>query len=67
MTGIVTKTDPALRWFDVEAALSYAPVSGPPAFLQRIEAESSAGAQDPAFQPIPIIKQSTNVPVTPGG
>lgn len=55
------------RTFDVEASLVYAPVSGPPAFLQRIEAESSAGAQDPAFQPIPITKQVVNVPVTPGG
>lgn len=51
------------RTFDVEAALSYAPVIGPPAFLQRIEAESSKGAQDPAFQPTPIIKKSINVPV----
>ena len=52
------------RTFDVEAALSYAPVSGPPAFLQRIEAESSKGNQDPAFQPIPIFKKSINVPVS---
>ncbi|MER3422994.1 MAG: hypothetical protein C4293_06920 [Nitrospiraceae bacterium] len=51
------------RTFDVEAALSYAPVIGPPAFLQRIEAESSKGAQDPAFQPTPIIMKSINVPV----
>ena len=52
------------RTFDVEAALNYAPVSGPPAFLQRIEAESSKGNQDPAFQPIPIFKKSVNVPVS---
>lgn len=51
------------RSFDVEVALSYAAVSGPPAFLQRIEAESSQGAQDPVFQPIPIVKQSVNVPL----
>jgi len=51
------------RSFDVEVALSYAPVSGPPEFLQRIEAESSKGAQDPAFQPIPIAKQAVNVPL----
>ena len=51
------------RSFDVEAALSYAPVTGPPAFLQRIEAESSQGAQDPAFQAIPIAKQAVNVPL----
>ena len=52
------------RTFDVEAALSYAPVSGPPSFLQRIEAESSKGNQDPAFQLIPIFKKSVNVPVS---
>src|SRR5436309_3426951 len=51
------------RSFDVEASLSYAPVAGPPAFLQRIEAESSKGAQDPVFQPIPIVKRTVNVPL----
>ncbi len=55
------------KTFDVEAVLSYAPVSGPPAFLQRVEAESSQGAQDPAFQSIPITKQVVNVPVSSGG
>jgi hypothetical protein len=52
------------RTFDVEAALNYAPVSGPPSFLQRIEAESSKGSQDPVFQPIPIFKKTVNVPVS---
>ncbi len=47
--------------FDVEVALNYAPVSGPPAFLQRIEAESVKGAQDPVFQAIPIVKMSKNI------
>ena len=51
------------KTFDVEAILSYAPVSGPAAFLQRIEAESSKGAQDPVFQSIPIVKFSENIPV----
>jgi hypothetical protein len=51
------------RSFDVEAALSYAPVTGPPKFLQRIEAESSQGAQDPAFQSIAIVRKSVNVPL----
>lgn len=51
------------RSFDVEASLNYAPVTGPAAFLQRIEAESSKGAQDPVFQPIPIVKQAVNVPL----
>jgi hypothetical protein len=51
------------RSFDVEALLSYAPVTGPAAFLQRVEAESSKGAQDPVFQPIPIVKQTVNVPL----
>jgi hypothetical protein len=52
------------RTFDVEASLSYAPVTGPAAFLQRIEAESAKGAQDPAFQSIQIIKRTVNVPVS---
>ena len=51
------------RTFDVEAALNYAPVAGPPAFLQRIEAESSKGSQDPVFQPTLIVKKTINVPV----
>nr|MBI3614866.1 hypothetical protein [Nitrospirota bacterium] len=51
------------RSFDVEVSLSYAPVTGPPEFLQRVEAESPKGAQDPAFQPIPIVKQAVNVPL----
>lgn len=66
-TRIETFTFPTpkdTRTFDVEAALSYAPVSGPPSFLQRIEAESSKGNQDPAFQLIPIFKKSVNVPVS---
>jgi hypothetical protein len=51
------------KTFDVEATLSYAAVTGPAAFLQRIEAESSKGAQDPVFQPIEIVKFSENIPV----
>lgn len=51
------------RSFDVEASLSYAPVTGPPKFLQRIEAESSLGPQDPAFQAISIVKKTVNVPL----
>lgn len=51
------------KTFDVEAVLSYAPVTGPASFLQRIEVESSKGAQDPVFQPIPIAKFSENIPV----
>ena len=55
------------KTFDVEAALNYAPVSGSQEFLQRVEAESSQGAQDPAFQSISITKQTVNVPVARGG
>jgi hypothetical protein len=51
------------RTFDVEVTLSYAPVSGPPAFLQRIEAESTKGANDPVFQPIDIVKKTENIPI----
>ncbi len=52
------------RSFDVEVMLIYAPVYGPPAFLQRIEAESSKGAQDPVFQPIPIVSKKVNIPLS---
>jgi hypothetical protein len=51
------------RSFDVEVSLNYAPVTGPPAFLQRIEAESTKGAQDPVFQPIPIVSKVENIPL----
>ncbi len=54
-----TPTD--TRSFDVEVSLSYAPVTGPDSFLQRIEAESVKGAQDPVFQAIPIVKKSVNI------
>ncbi len=49
--------------FDVEVSLNYAPIAGPAPFLQRIEAESSKGAQDPLFQPIPIVKFNENIPL----
>lgn len=52
------------RSFDVEASLSYSPITGPQSFLQRIEAESAKGAQDPVFQRIPIVERVVNVPVT---
>jgi len=52
------------RSFDVEASLSYSPITGPQSFLQRIEAESVKGAQDPVFQWIPIVERVVNVPVT---
>ncbi|MBI4401034.1 MAG: hypothetical protein HY581_05335 [Nitrospirae bacterium] len=51
------------RSFDVEAFLSYASVAGPTPFLQRIEAESSKGSQDPVFQPIPIAQRVVNIPL----
>ncbi|HEY7531471.1 MAG TPA: multiheme c-type cytochrome [Nitrospiraceae bacterium] len=51
------------RTFDVEAVLSYAPISGPAPFLQRVEAESSKGSQDPVFQPITIVKYTENIPI----
>ena len=53
------------RTFDVEASLNYAGVTASQAFLQRIEAESPKGAQDPVFQPTAIIKRVVNVPVSP--
>lgn len=51
------------RTFDVEVTLNYAPISGPAAFLQRVEAESSKGSQDPIFQSIDIVKRTENIPV----
>jgi hypothetical protein len=49
--------------FDVEVTLNYAPITGPATFLQRVEAESSKGSQDPVFQPIEIVKYAENVSV----
>ena len=51
------------RTFDVEVGLNYAPITGPASFLQRVEAESSQGSQDPVFQPIEIVKRTENIPV----
>ena len=52
------------RTFDVEVTLNYAPITGTAAFLQRVEAESSKGSQDPVFQPIEIVKYTENVAIT---
>ena len=51
------------KTFDVEVVLSYAPISGTAPFLQRVEAESSKGSQDPVFQPVEIVKFAENVAV----
>jgi hypothetical protein len=51
------------KTFDVEAILSYGPITGPATFLERVEAESSKGSQDPVFQPIEIVRRTDNVPV----
>jgi hypothetical protein len=51
------------RTFDVEVTLSYGPITGPASFLERVEAESPKGSQDPVFQPIEIVKRTENVPV----
>ena len=52
------------KTFDVEVGLNYAPLTGPASFLQRVEAESSQGSQDPVFQPIEIVKRTENVGVS---
>lgn len=52
------------KTFDVEATLSYAPITGPAPFLQRVEAESSKGSQDPVFQSIEIVKYAENIAVS---
>jgi hypothetical protein len=51
------------KTFDVEVALNYGAITGPAPFLERVEAESSKGSQDPVFQPIEIVKQTENIPV----
>jgi hypothetical protein len=51
------------KTFDVEVGLHYGPLNGPESFLQRVEAESSQGAQDPVFQPIEIVRRTENIPV----
>lgn len=51
------------KTFDVEVTLSYGAITGPAPFLERVEAESSRGAQDPAFQTAEIVKRTENVPV----
>jgi hypothetical protein len=51
------------KTFDVETSLNYGSITGPAAFLERVEAESSKGAQDPVFQSIEIVRQTANIPV----
>ncbi|HEV8329749.1 MAG TPA: multiheme c-type cytochrome [Nitrospiraceae bacterium] len=51
------------KTFDVELTLNYAPITGPTPFLQRVEAESSKGSQDPVFQPIEIVKYAGNISI----
>ena len=51
------------KTFDVEVTLNYGAITGPTPFLQRVEAESSQGLQDPVFQPIEIVKRVENIPV----
>jgi hypothetical protein len=52
------------KTFDVEAILNYAPITGPAPFLQRVEAESTKGSQDPVFQSIEIVKYAENISVS---
>ncbi len=51
------------KTFDVEVTLNYAPITGPAPFLQRVEAESSKGSQDPVFQAIEIVKFARNISI----
>ena len=52
------------KTFDVEVTLNYAPITGTTPFLQRVEAESSKGSQDPVFQPVEIVKYAENVAIS---
>lgn len=56
-------TPKGTKTFDVDVTLNYAPITGPAPFLQRVEAESSKGSQDPVFQPIEIVKRTENIAV----
>ena len=51
------------KTFDVDVTLTYGPLTGSSSFVERVEAESSQGSQDPVFQPIEIVRRSENVPV----
>ncbi len=58
----VFQTPKDTKTFDVEVVLNYGPLTGPSSFLERVEAESPQGSQDPVFQPIEIVKRTENVP-----
>ena len=51
------------KTFDIEITLNYGAITGPAPFLELVEAESSRGPQDPAFQPIEIVKWEENIPI----
>ena len=57
------RTPQDTKTFDVDLTLNYGPITGPAPFLQRVEAESSKGSQDPVFQPIEIVKRTENIPI----
>ncbi|MFQ5932769.1 MAG: multiheme c-type cytochrome [Nitrospiraceae bacterium] len=51
------------RSFDAVLMLMYAPISGPPDFLETVEALATQGKEDPVFKPIPLAIQQLNVPL----
>ncbi len=46
---------------DVIVTLTYAPVHGPKEFLKAVEAESSLGKKDRAFQSVEVVKKKVNI------
>ena len=46
---------------DVIVTLTYAPIHGPEEFVNAVEAESSLGKKDRAFQPVEVVKKKVNI------
>ncbi|MGH7256250.1 MAG: hypothetical protein ACREI3_10785, partial [Nitrospirales bacterium] len=57
----VFPTPQETRSFDAEVTLFYAPVSGPPNFLEKVQALSPDGKEDPSFKSVPLTRITTNV------
>ena len=46
---------------DVIVSLTYAPIHGPQEFVKAVEAESSLGKKDRAFQSVEVVKKKVNI------
>ncbi|GJL63414.1 MAG: cytochrome c family protein [Nitrospirales bacterium] len=56
-------TPPNAPSMDVIVTLTYAPIHGPEEFVDAVEAESSLGTKDRAFQSVEVVKKKVNVPL----